>query len=202
MAPWRSCSTARPGALAALAGCALVAGCAGAGKVDSQQVDVKLLDYLHQTRPGVTVSVGCPSGVPVKSGATFQCSVSLDGAPTSYTVQVGTITGSRYDIEAQPTEPIFDTQQVAAAVKQQEGADTTVDCGKVRFVQVAVNGTFMCTVEVGGQTDTLTATVTDKQGGVSFASSTGSGASGSGASGSGTTPTTVAAPTGTLPGGG
>lgn len=169
--------------------------CAGASKVDPQQVDVKLLTFLHQSRPGVKVDVSCPSGVPVKAGARFTCSVGLEGDPTSYTVRIENVSGSNYDIAAQPTDPIFDTQQVATAVKQQEGAGTTVDCGATRFVQVPVHKTFQCRVAVNGVDEVLVATVTDPQGSVSF--SAGGGAPGGTG---GPPPTTV--PRVTLPGGG
>ncbi|HEY2427441.1 MAG TPA: DUF4333 domain-containing protein [Acidimicrobiales bacterium] len=157
--------------MAAVLGAGALAGCAaGASTIDSRQVDVKLLDFLHRERPGVTAEVACPHGIPIHPGTTFSCSVVLDGSATSYTVRIDNVAGSRYAIAASPSEPIFDTQQVAAAVKQQEGAGAAVDCGKARFVQVAVRGTFRCSVTAGGQRQDLTATVTDPQGGVTFAS--------------------------------
>jgi hypothetical protein len=178
-------------AAAVAAAAVLLAACSGAAKINSQQVDIKLLNDLHKTRPGVTVSVLCPSGVKIKTGASFTCHVDLAGADTLYTVTVSGLSGSSYDIQAQPTEPIFDTQQVASAVQQQEGAGTTVNCGATRFVQVPVNGTFSCKVDVQGQIDTLTARVTDAQGGVSFSTSTSTGS---------TTTTAAPATGGTLPG--
>jgi hypothetical protein len=179
---------------AAVTSAAALAACgASPSTIDSRQVDVKLLAYLHQERPGVTASVACPPGMPIRTGASFSCSVVLDGATTSYTVRITHVAGSRYDIATAPSEPIFDTTQVAAAVKQQEGAGTAVNCGSQRFVQVSVHGTFKCSVVVGGQQETLTATVTDAQGGVSFAS---------GPSTTGPSPSSPAAPAPATPGSG
>jgi hypothetical protein len=177
-----------------VAGAGLLCACAASGKVNTGAVDGELLSTLHRQRPGVDVEARCPNAIPSKPGTTFECSVILDGAETLYTVTVSHVAGAKDYLEMEPAAPIFDTQQVAASVRQQVGAAATVNCGSARFVQVPVHGTFRCSVVTGGQTSTLTATVTDSQGGVSFA------AGGSGAPGAGTAtgPTT----TPTLPGGG
>jgi len=142
-----------------------------AASVDPHQIVTTLLTTLHRQRPSITIQAACPSGIPVKVGATFSCSVSLDGVAVSYQVQITGVSGSGVTISSRPSEPIIDTRQAAAAVTAKlapQVADATVTCGTARFIQLPVHGTFSCTVSAQGQSATLGATVEDDQGNVAF----------------------------------
>jgi len=143
-----------------------------AGKtIDPHQLVTSLLTTLHRQRPTITIQAACPSGIPPKVGATFTCSVSLDGVAVAYAVQISGVSNSGVTIASRPTEPIVDTREVAAAVTAKlapQVAGAKVTCGEARFVQLPVRGTFTCTVSAGGQSGTLRATVQDDQGNVTF----------------------------------
>jgi hypothetical protein len=143
--------------------------------IDQHEIVTTLLTTLHRQRPSITIQAACPSGIPPKVGATFTCSVSLDGVAVSYAVQISGVSSSGITIASRPTEPIIDTREAAAAVTAKlapELAGATVTCGAARFVQLPVHGTFTCTVSAGGQSDTLRGTVQDDQGNVAFAAAT------------------------------
>jgi len=168
-----------PGPLAATA--ASVAAMVGTGAcssgsspapaVDPRQIVTTLLTSLHRQRPSITIQAACPPGIPTKVGATFTCSVSLDGVSVSYQVQITGASASGVTIASRPSEPIIDTREVAAAVASKlapQVAGATVTCGGARFLQLPVHGTFICTVSARGQSATLHATVQDAQGSVAF----------------------------------
>jgi Domain of unknown function (DUF4333) len=89
--------TAGPGALVALlAGFALlIAGC-GETVIDSAKVEGALEQNLHNATGQKVESVECPSGVEVKAGATFECTVALSGKQETATLK---IVNSNADVE-------------------------------------------------------------------------------------------------------
>ncbi len=162
----------------------LLAGCGSTAKVNPKQVEADLLASLHRQRPNVAFGVRCPSGLPLKVGTTFTCTVIFDGSPTSYTVEITRVSSSQAEISTRPTQPVIDTETVVSAIQAQLGAGSTASCPGPRFVQLAVHKTLTCTASVKGQPQRVTATLEDDQGTVSFSSQPA---------------TTTTAPGGTLP---
>jgi hypothetical protein len=74
---------AAPLAAAAL----LVAGC-GETVIDSAKVEAAIEQNLHRATGEKVSSVECPSGVEVKAGATFECTVELEGKLEKATLKI------------------------------------------------------------------------------------------------------------------
>jgi hypothetical protein len=89
--------SARLGVLAAplAAAALLVAGC-GETVIDSAKVEAAIEQNLHRATGQKVSSVECPSGVEVKAGATFECTVELGGKQESATLK---IVNSNADVE-------------------------------------------------------------------------------------------------------
>jgi uncharacterized protein DUF4333 len=81
------------GALA-LAAC-LASGC-GETVIDSAKTEAAIEQNLHRATGQKVGSVECPSGVEVKAGATFECSVELGGKQETATLK---IVNSEADVE-------------------------------------------------------------------------------------------------------
>lgn len=79
----RYCALAAP--LIALA--LLVAGC-GETVIDSAKVEAELEQNLHEATGLKATSVECPSGVEVKVGATFECTIELGGKRETATLKI------------------------------------------------------------------------------------------------------------------
>ncbi len=156
---------------AALAGALAVAGgCGSSARINPHQVEADLLASLRRQRPGVIFTARCPTGVVLKVGAEFTCTVTFDGTPTSYTVQVSSISQSEAKISTRPTDPVIDTDTVIDAIRTKLGPGSTASCPTARFVQLQVHKSLTCTATVKGQQQTVTATLEDDQGYVSFSS--------------------------------
>jgi hypothetical protein len=69
---------ARIGALIGLAAALLAAGC-GETVIDSAKTEAAIEQNLQRSTGQKVSSVECPSGVEVKTGATFDCTVDLGG---------------------------------------------------------------------------------------------------------------------------
>lgn len=73
---------ARPAALLALSAVALSASASACGgKVDRQDLESKIADFVHQ-QTGATIAVHCPSGVKPDKGTRVHCTTVLSGADT------------------------------------------------------------------------------------------------------------------------
>lgn len=73
----------------------LAAGC-GETVIDSVKVEAAIEQNLHHATGEKVGSVECPSGVEVKAGATFECSVELGGKQETVTLK---ILNSNADVE-------------------------------------------------------------------------------------------------------
>lgn len=78
----------------ALATC-LASGC-GETVIDSAKTEAAIEQNLHRATGQKVGSVECPSGVEVKAGATFECSVELGGKQETATLK---IVNSEADVE-------------------------------------------------------------------------------------------------------
>lgn len=72
-----------------------VAGC-GETVIDSAKTEAAIEQNLHRATGQKVGSVECPSGVEVKAGATFECSVELGGKQETATLK---IVNSNADVE-------------------------------------------------------------------------------------------------------
>jgi len=69
----------RPGAIAALLGVAFLAAGCGETVIDDAKTEAAIEANLQKSVGQRVSSVDCPSGVEVKAGETFDCTVSLAG---------------------------------------------------------------------------------------------------------------------------
>jgi hypothetical protein len=69
----------RPGALAALALAAFLAAGCGETVIDDAKTEAAIEQNLQRSTGQKVSSVECPSGVEVKAGTTFDCTVDLTG---------------------------------------------------------------------------------------------------------------------------
>lgn len=76
----------RSGAIVALAAF-LAVGC-GETVIDSAKVEAAIEQNLHRATGEKVSSVECPSGVEVKAGATFECTVELGGKQEKATLKI------------------------------------------------------------------------------------------------------------------
>jgi len=90
-------SSARPGAFAVLlVAVALLASGCGETVIDSAKTEAAIEQNLHRATGQKVGSVECPSGVEVKAGATFECTVELAGKQETATLK---IVNSEADVE-------------------------------------------------------------------------------------------------------
>jgi hypothetical protein len=82
-------SFVRLGAFAALlvAAACLASGC-GETVIDSAKTEAAIEQNLHRATGQKVGSVACPSGVEVKVGATFECTVELGGKQETATLKI------------------------------------------------------------------------------------------------------------------
>jgi hypothetical protein len=71
---------AAPAALIALSAVAL--GACGGGKVDRQDLETKIADFV-QRQTGADITVSCPDGVKPDKGTRVRCTTVLSGAATN-----------------------------------------------------------------------------------------------------------------------
>jgi Domain of unknown function (DUF4333) len=96
--------SARLGAFAALlvAAALLASGC-GETLLDSSKTQDELKENVERAQRAKVSSVECPSGVQVKAGATFECTVELRGGKTETATLK--ITNSSADTEVTEIKP-------------------------------------------------------------------------------------------------
>lgn len=131
----------------------VVAGAAGSyfflrGKVDTKKADREIKAWAEND-VGPVSSVDCPDGEKAKKGVSFKCNVTFVGGK-SFPVQVDMIDD---DGEAKfywsPAVVREDKMagDIASAIKNQQGKDVTLDCGK-DIVQLPPEG-LVCAASMG-----------------------------------------------------
>jgi hypothetical protein len=147
-----------------------MAGCGGTkthtldAKSAAQAISNNLADSTGLPTPKVT----CPSGIEVKPGTTFDCTTVLEGQPL---IVHGILTDSKGGFTVKPAAAILIVAKAVSAIVtnvQATAGTATVDCGARTVLIKAPGQTFLCTAVAGGVTRTVTVTVTDIQGNVSF----------------------------------
>ena len=78
----------RSGAIVALALAAFLAVGCGETVIDSAKVEAAIEQNLQRATGEKVGSVECPSGVEVKAGATFECTVELGGKQEKATLKI------------------------------------------------------------------------------------------------------------------
>jgi hypothetical protein len=154
-----------------LAGALLLVGC-------QQHLDLDNLKGIVsqgiQDQLGLVVSsVECPEQVMIESGNTFDCTASPEGGgelavKITQNDDEGNVTWEVVDMEG-----ILDlgllVGQIESGLAQQAQIQATVDCGG-KFRATKVGETFQCSVlDAAGNRGTVTVTVNDAEGNVSWA---------------------------------
>jgi hypothetical protein len=142
--------------------------------VDTQQVESVVLATQKRATPTLDVrDPSCPARVVVTEGATFRCTVVLEGVIVPYDVTLknvnsGSKTGS-YDI--QPAAAIILVSKLVDAL-QRNAPGTNIDCGPQKILVVAVGATFDCQATRNLTTQKITLKVDDLSGNVTQVTST------------------------------
>lgn len=145
--------------------------------VDTQQVENVVLATQKRATPDLDVrDPSCPARVVVSEGATFRCTVVLEGVVVPYDVTLkdvnsGSQTGS-YDIR--PADAIILVPKLVDAL-QHNAPGTHIDCGPQKILVLAVAATFDCQATPGqpanAPAQTITLRVDDVNGNVTQVSS-------------------------------
>jgi len=93
----------RPGMIAALFTLAFLAAGCGETVIDSAKTEAAIEQNLQRATGQKVSSVECPSGVEVKTGATFECTVELSGGKTETATLK--IRNSNADVEVTDLSP-------------------------------------------------------------------------------------------------
>jgi hypothetical protein len=144
----------------------LLAGCAR--NLDMDGVKNAVRDMVTKQIGANVKSVTCPETRPLKAGDTFDCQVEIDHGKTAVTV---TQTDEAGNINMKTPNLVLKVgdleKMIASNIKQNSGADATVDCGP-KFRPSVPNETFECQAKAGADTAKIKVTVKDTQGNVSF----------------------------------
>jgi hypothetical protein len=143
----------------------LAVGCSGSGSdepaktddgaVDTQEVESLLVSTQQRASPEFDVrDPSCPARVVVQEGATFQCTVVVEGviAPFNVTLK-GVNSGSRTgQFDIRPAKAILSVPKLVDVLRARvPGA--TVDCGPDRVRVLDVGALIDCRVTGGNQPD-------------------------------------------------
>lgn len=163
--------------LMVLSGCSSGEGDEGAGStpttakaVDTREVESLLVTTQKRASPEFDVrDAACPARVVVTEGATFQCTVVVEGVVAPYEIRLVDVDGGnktgRYDIR--PAKAILSIPKLVDAL-QRNTPGARIDCGPERVKVLDVGATFGCQVTTPqGQQQPVTLRVDDVAGNVS-----------------------------------
>ncbi|HVL28066.1 MAG TPA: DUF4333 domain-containing protein [Acidimicrobiales bacterium] len=139
------------------------------GAVDTQEVESLLVSTQQRASPEFDVrDPSCPARIVVEEGATFQCTVVVEGVVAPFNVTLrGVNEGSRTgQFDIRPAKAILSIPKLVDVLRARvPGA--TVDCGPERVRVLDVGATFQCRVSGGSQPEqTITLRVDDVLGNV------------------------------------
>ena len=138
------------------------------GALDTTPAREMLVAHQKQATPNLDVGEArCQTRAELRKGATFGCSVSVEGLPAPYTVTVTDVDrGARTaEYEFELTKAVVPTAKAVEVVRQSwADKDAKVDCGpgKVRLAEVGT--TIECSVNDKDGFHSATVRVTDIQG--------------------------------------
>jgi hypothetical protein len=134
---------------------------AGPRPVDTEEVESLLVATQRRTSPDFNVGAAeCPEQVTVSEGATFNCTVMVEGVAAPYIVTFADVNArnqtGRYDLR--PAKAILSVPKLVELVKSL-AADpgARVDCGPARVLVADVGATLQCRLSdtEGGHTVNL-----------------------------------------------
>jgi hypothetical protein len=143
------------------------------GALDTTAAEQQLVARQKQATPDLSVGEArCATRAELREGATFGCSVLVEGLPAPYTVTVTDVDrdAKTAEYEFELTKAIVATAKVVAVVKQSwPDQSAQVDCGpgKVRLAEPGT--TIECSVNDKDGFHSATARVVDIQGNVARA---------------------------------
>jgi hypothetical protein len=174
---------------AAIAAAAALAGCGGSGgraktahtpttarAVDTQEVERLLIATQKRASPDFDVrDASCPARVVVTEGATFQCTVVVEGVVAPYTITLKDVNGDRktggYDLR--PAKAILSVPKIVDFVKSSAtDPNARVDCGPQRVKVLDPGSTFDCRLTDATGDHTVTLRVDDVTGKVTLLGAT------------------------------
>ena len=169
--------TGRRLAVAAAALAVLLVACGGGGDeepaasttpkiVDTREVENTLVATQKRATPELDVrDPSCPARVEVSEGATFSCTIAVEGVVVPYQVTLAdTATRIRYNIR--PAKAILLIPKLVEALRAQ-APNATVDCGTERIKVLDVGATLDCRLADRSTSRTITFRVDDVDGNVS-----------------------------------
>ena len=176
-------------ACAAVVAAAVLGACSGSGGraepdatpttarvVDTQQVESLVIATQKRASPDFDVrDASCPARVVVKEGATFECTVVVEGVVAPYTVtftdvNVKAKTGG-YDLR--PAKAILSVPKIVDFVKTSATDPAArVDCGTQRVKVLDPGATFACRLSDATGDHTVTLRVDDVSGKVTLLGAT------------------------------
>lgn len=166
-----SSSTGLRGGLAALAGVAVLVGCATERSLDPERLDA-LIDSAIADGVGVApTAVSCPPVTDIVDGTTFVCEATLDGQTLRMAGVV--VDASEGEVEVENVDAVLFVglleQVIADDVSRQLGETITIECGTGELIIAEVGSELSCTASdsVGNEADVLVEVV-DAEGNVTF----------------------------------
>ncbi|MBL8621618.1 MAG: DUF4333 domain-containing protein [Myxococcales bacterium] len=148
-----------------IGGCSFQASCGGK-TIDSKKGEAIITERL-KADTGLEAKATCPTGIKIKKGGTFDCTIELGGVKgkvlvtqndesgnVSFAITEGFIIGAK--VEA----------AIAANLKENGLAATGVSCGAA--VRPSVPGTFTCTAQVPDQALTIEVTIKNQTGSIDW----------------------------------
>ena len=133
--------------------------------VDTREVENTLVATQKRATPDLDVrDPACPARVEVSEGATFACTIAVEGVIVPYSVTLADVaTRIRYNIR--PAKAILLLSKLADALRAQV-PDATVDCGPERIKVLDVGATLDCRLSNRTTARTVTFRVDDVDGNV------------------------------------
>lgn len=129
---------------------------------------------LKERNPGLPVgAVACPEAIKIVEGATFQCTVEMEGvqAPFSVTVTDVDASAGTFNTDWKPTKAILVIDPIVKHLKsrlQNQAPNATVDCGTAPVRIVEVGSAIECTISEGSNRLVVRGVVEDVNGSVRF----------------------------------
>ncbi len=135
--------------------------------LNRQQIERFVLDTQRAGNPDLKAgNPSCPDSIPLVVGASFECTVEVEGVKASYLVSLPSLGV----IQANPVRAIISTAAAVAYVRSnlpQDLRGVVVDCGPAPVQIVEVGGAFPCAISDGSSTQTVQVVAHDNKGTVS-----------------------------------
>lgn len=142
--------------------------------IDRAWMDDGLGRDLKERNPSLPVgAVACPAGIKIVEGATFQCTVEMEGvqAPFSVTVTDVDASAGTFNTDWKPTKAILVIDPIVKHLKsrlQDQAPNATVDCGTAPVRIVEVGSAIDCIISEGSNRLVVRGVVEDVDGSVRF----------------------------------